>query len=343
MARRAVYWIFVGGNNVSSAFADVLHTIRVTDKVGTTSDTCSLTLDDTDAKVIFPQTGDPIEVYLGWEDEGVDLVFSGTVDEVRAHGSKGAGRTVTVSAKGFDTKGKAKEQKSKHWDKKTVKDIVTDAAKAAGINDVVIAGDVGSIVRQYEAQADESFIHFAERLARDVGAQFKIVGGRAIMTAIGAGQSASGQALPSVSAVWGVNLHDYDLTPSMGRALTKKVRAKWYDRKEGRTKEIEVEVGDDSAEATATERHTAPDEDSAKSRAGGSAKRAKKDKGGGSVTIEGNTSAQPEGTCLVVVRPGVDGPYLIDEVEHEYGRSGFTTKLTLKQPGDGTGSDDRDE
>lgn len=343
MARRAVYWIVIGGTNVSSAFADLLLSIRVSDKVGTTSDTCSITLDDTNARVIFPQSGDPVQVYLGWEEEGVDLVFEGTIDEVRARGSKGSGRVVEISAKGFDTKGKGKEHKQKHWDDKSVKDILTDAGKSAGVSEVVVDKELGAIVRKYEAQNDESFIHFGQRLAKEIGGQFKIVGKRAILTKVGAGTSASGQPLPTVSAVWGVNLHDYDITPVIGRARHKKTRARWYDRKEGKWKEEEVEVDDDGAEATTTDRHTSPSSEEAKRRADGAAKRSKKEKGEGSVTIEGNTSAQPEGTCIVSARPGIDGPYKIDSVDHEYSRSGFITKLSLKQPDGSAGTDSRDK
>jgi hypothetical protein len=40
-------------------------------------------------------------------------------------------------------------------------------------------------------------------------------------------------------------------------------------------------------------------------------------------------------------RDGVDGEYRIETAAHTVSRSGATTKLTLKQPGDTTGKDNR--
>ena len=59
-------------------------------------------------------------VALGWEGEGVRVVFTGTVDEVRSSGSRGSGRTLSITAKGMDTTGKPKEGQQRHFDDSTV-------------------------------------------------------------------------------------------------------------------------------------------------------------------------------------------------------------------------------
>ena len=45
---QAIFEINVAGNNVSEAFNQILQSLTVSDKEGTTSDTASITLDDSD-------------------------------------------------------------------------------------------------------------------------------------------------------------------------------------------------------------------------------------------------------------------------------------------------------
>ena len=70
---------------------------------------------------------------------------------------------------------------------------------------------------------------------------------------------------------------------------------------------------------------------------------AERDAGEGTVTIEGNTAAIPDGLCRIAgTRPGVDGAYRIEAVTHTLTRAGgFVTSLELRQPQEGAGLDDR--
>jgi phage protein D len=263
---------------------------------------------------------------LGWEGGGVRLVFTGTVDEVRSSGSR-SGRTISVSAKGIDTKSKVKEPQQKHYDKKTVKDVLTEAGKVAGITSVEIDPDLGKIEREYFEQRDESFIHFGERLAREIGGNFRIQGKTATMS------KRMGAYTSFVMARWGENLHSWDISPALGRPAFKKARARWYDRKEAKWKEQEVEVQLD-ADAETVARYSEPDEQQSKDRAGSDKATSERDVAEGSVTIEGDTGAIPDGLCILSgTRAGIDGAYRIESVDHEYSRSGFTTKLELKSAG----------
>ena len=73
-------------------------------------------------------------------------------------------------------------------------------------------------------------------------------------------------------------------------------------------------------------------------RAGNDSATSERETASGSVTIEGDTSAIPDGLCIVSgARPGVDGPYRIESVTHSYSRGGgFLTQLSLKRPGSGS-------
>jgi phage protein D len=326
MTKRAVYMVMIGGADVTSKLNPHLISLRVSDKVGTHSDTATIELDDTDGRLALPQDGVPVVIMLGWEGGGVRLVFTGTVDEVRSSGSR-SGRTITVSAKGIDTKGKAKEPQQRHFDKKTIKDVLTEAGKKAGVTSVEVDPDLAEIKREYVEMRDESFIHLGERLAREIGGNFRVQGTTATMS------KRMGSYTSFVRAAWGDNLHSWDITPALGRPAFKKTRARWYDRKEAKWKEQEVEV-QTTADAESVARYSEPDEQQSKDRAGSDKATSERDVAEGSVTIEGDTGAIPDGLCIVSgTRAGIDGAYRIESVDHEYSRSGFTTKLELKSAG----------
>src|SRR5690606_7308094 len=96
--------VIVDGQDMTSGMRPYLTAISVTDKAGASSDAASLTFDDSGGQVRLPQDGASVKVYLN----GVQ-VFDGKVDSVRSSGSRGGGRTLAVTAKGFDAKGKVKD------------------------------------------------------------------------------------------------------------------------------------------------------------------------------------------------------------------------------------------
>lgn len=332
--------IRIDGKNVSSAIDPVLVNLDVTIKAGGGSDTLGIELDDRGGRLAFPRDGVSVDVLL---DDA--LVFRGTVDEPRSAGARSGGRRLMITAKGMDSKGKAKHQQERHWDNSTVASVLTDAASGAGITDVVVDPALGAMAVDYAAMQSESFIHFGQRLADEIGATFKIVGSRAVLAARNGGTSASGLALPSVEATWGQNLISWELAPNAGRNRYHKVRVRYYDPASATWKYEEQEVGDPDGQvsATSTTRHVARDKKHAKIHVAGHVKKAKRIRGGGSITIDGSTLPQPE--ALVVLsgaRPGVDGTYRIDAVVHNFSRgSGWTTRLDVKDPQSDTGTDKR--
>ena len=334
MSKRAVFMVTVAGTNITTTLLPVLISLTVSDKVGTHSDTASLEIDDTGGRIVLPQIGAPVVVALGWEGEGVRVVFTGTVDEVRSSGSRSGGRTLSITAKGMDTTGKPKEGQQRHFDDKSVNDILSEAGKTAGITQVEVDPSLASISRKYFEMRDESFIHMGERLAREIGGNFRIQGATAIMSRRG------GTYTSAVVAAWGRNLHGWDISPALGRAQYSKVRARWYDPKKADWQETE-EGTSLSVDARHDHRYAKPDRDEATQQTASDRATSERDAGEGSVTIEGDTTAIPDGLCIVQgARPGVDGPYRIESVTHSYSRGGgFVTQLSLKQPGSAASSD----
>ena len=330
MSKRALFMVTVAGTNITSALMPVLISLRVYDTAGTHADTATLEVDDMEGRIVLPEIGAPVIVALGWEGDGVRVVFTGTVDEVKSSGSRGGGRTLSISARGMDTTGKLKEGQQRHFDDRRVKDILEAAGKSAGITTVEIDPSLASIRRRYFEMRAESFIHMGERLAREIGGNFRIQGNVAVMSKRGGSYTAA------VIAAWGRNLHGWDISPALGRAQYSSVRARWYDPQKARWQETE-EATSLSVEARHDHRYAKADETEASQQTASDKATSERDSGEGSVIIEGDTSAIPDGLCIVSgARPGVDGAYRIESVTHSYSRgSGFVTELNLRQPGQG--------
>jgi phage protein D len=335
-----IYSVNIAGQEISATLEPILIDLSVSLRAGTTSDQASITVDDSKGRIRMPKDGDPGVVSI----RGVE-VFRGTVNDVSSKGDRGGGRTLAIGLNGMDTKGKAKEQKLKHWDQAPVKKILEDAGKAAGVNDVRVDPEIGSQTIEYLLQHQESFIHLGQRLSVMLGGTFKIMGDRAIFVKRGAATSASGQPLVPVIARWGEggNLLGWDITPIIGRARHKTAKVRHYDKKKAEWQQETSDSDDQGAVAAHTARYGAANKDEAKSRAKSDSASADRERGGGSIEILGNERAQPEAKVTIVgARPGIDGTYTIDGVIHKVSRGGgFDTSLQLKQPGGGAGTDTR--
>ncbi len=325
----AAYVIVVGGADITSLVSPYLIDLTVTDKAGTVSDRATLRLDDRNGRLAMPPKRAPVVIMIAGA-----MVFTGTVDDVRSSGSRGAGRVLIVEAKGMDTGGALKAPKERHWDDATAGEVMSEAASDAGLAGMRVHTDLAGIRRDYWAQDGESLIAFGRRLARELGATFKIVGTLGVMVPRGVGLSASGLPLVTVAAAAGVNLVSWDLSPLLGRPVFGSVAARWYDLAAARWK-TETADTDAEAEAEQTVADLAADGDSASASARSESGESRRGTGGGQVVIDGNPAATPEGLCIVSgARAGVDGAWRIDGVTHEVTRGrGFLTTLDLAQPG----------
>lgn len=327
MAKRALYSIVVGGQDATSAIAPLLTALTISLRAGDEGDSAVITLDDTGGLIDMPATGAVIQIALGWAGEAQRVVFDGTVDEVLSVGSRSSGTTLSVTAKGFDAEGPAKEKRRRHWDNATVQRILQDAASAAGIGTVRVDPQLSGIALKYWAMDDESLLHMGRRLAQRIGGDFQVQGEIAQMARRGAAYS------PLVTVTRGVNLHEWGLAPILGRAIYGKVVAPYFDRAAGAWKQVEVETGLNS-EAVLKISPPANDEADAQRQADAQAETCKRAAGGGDVSMEGTTDAVPDGMCRVSgTRPGIDGTYRITSVEHTISRSsGWVTRASLGHP-----------
>jgi len=314
----------VNGQDMSSGMAPYLIDIEVVDKAGSSSDSCALKLDNSTGAIAFPAEGSYVSVGL----MGV-RVFEGTVDDTKSSGSRGGGRIITVNAKGFDTRGKAKEGQSFHKDDSSLSDFLQESAKRAGYS-ISVDPSLASKQRPYWYADGESFLGVGERLAREFNATFKIRGTQAIFVPRNA------TLLGSIAGVVGQNVINWDISPYTGRGAYTKAKARWFDRKTAKFEEKDIEVGSSRPlpESTNVIRSLAADEGQATDLAEGRKSEAEREGGQGSVELDLTPSAQAEAMfTLTGAGPGVDGTYRIETVKHRANRSGgATTSLDLKQP-----------
>lgn len=342
MAADTYCQINIGGEDVTADILPYLQELTTTDEAGGTADSCEVTLNDAGGIISLPTRGDPVTVLLG-DVHGISLVFTGTVDDVKSSGSKGDGMKLVVSAKSADTNSKVKEPKQKHWDDKSLKDVAGEAAQLAGLEGCDVADSLASITRPYWAMQLESFLHFGERMAREVGGTFKVVGKKAIIADRNGGTSVSGKALPTFSAVRPGNLMSWEVSPTIGRPRFKQAKVRHYDVKAAQWKTESVDISIDDAVSGFTDRQVAADQGEAQQRGKSHKKNAEREQGGGSITVNGTTVPQPEGLVVLSgARPGVDGTYRINSVVQTFTKdAGWTTRLDLKQPQGDAGKDKR--
>lgn len=336
---RGVYSVTIAGQDVTNRFAPLLKSLTITRAAGEATDSASLVLADKDGKTFLPQDRATVEITLNGS-----WAFSGFVSEVSCTIDKSGGREMSISASSADQGGKVKEPTLRQKDDATLSDVAQEWGGKVGL-DVQVLGSLSSVNRPYWIMQNESFMSWGQRISREVGGTFKIIGSRAFITARSEGQSASGRPLTPipVSGGPGGNLKSGSITPIISRPKYKNVKLEYFDRAKGERVEVDVDTGVTGVDVTLRELITAADEDQAKQKAGAKGKESDREQGQGSVVIVGDARAEPEAECPVSgFRPGIDGTYRIHSISHKVDKSsGFETTLELRQPKGGAGVDSR--
>jgi len=340
--RKAFFRVAIDGRDMTTEWAPVVTKISVKDASGSEADTASVEFDDKGGQIPLPPKGTPISIALGWEGATGLVVFDGFTDEPFSSGARGQGMLLEITAKSADPRSGLKSEREKHVDDATFEDAATTFGGEAGVQ-VTVHPDLASIARDWWAMEGESFPSWGARIAREIGATFKIMGTRAVFSPRNSGEATSGGALPSITATRDVNLMAWRISPALSRPPAKTYRVRRYDPEQAKYVYVEVQAEIEDDEAASTDRQTVGDEATAQTRADAKKREGDRESGGGSVTIDGEPAAQAEGTLILVgTRPGIDGTYRIDSVQHDLTRGGgFTTSLELKQPSGGAGEDGR--
>lgn len=318
--------VTVDGNPIAGGFYERLISITITDKEGFTSDTVDIELND-DPQMAIPRKGAIIDVRLGYG--ALRSLGRFTVDKVTCNCLP---FKMSISGKAADLRSASlKQRKERHWDKKKVKDIVSDIAKEAGLSPAVDS-EVGEYEYAWIAQQDEQNFAFLDRLARRHNALFAVKQGRLIFAKQGSGNSATGAFVGTVVVTPGIILQGTCSFESNDRTKYNKVVAYYQDKDQA--KRIEIDA---SADADGDSVFRIPDPfdsvEEADKAAQAKAKSLKRGEGTASVTVIGDTSICA-GAPLIFegVRAGLDGvPYVIDSVTHTFTKSdGYRTAISAK-------------
>jgi len=244
--RRAIYFISVDGQDVTSNFEPYLIRLRIRLTDGGESDTCEISLDDSAGQLKMPSDDADIEVRLEWSDSGGAVIFKGQIDEPESQGSRGGGMVMNITARATDMKNKPKEKKTKHKDDAPFEEAAKEFGKLAGLN-VKVSGNIAKKHRDYWAMQNESFMSWGTRIASELGATFKIRGKEAIFLRRNANDSVTGQRLPTVAATYGVNIIDWQIRPTTNRPRYNRSVVRWYDAEAAKWKQETVQINDERA------------------------------------------------------------------------------------------------
>lgn len=332
---RARARVIVDGEDVSLRFRRLLISMTISKTRKPESDTADVELDDRVAEL--PPKGSRVVISIARRGSPFIERFRGKTDEPRSAGGRNGGRVLRVHAKASDMGGALKERRSKDWTDQKLGRILEEAGKEAELSRVIVAPEYADLHRTFEDMDNESFPAFGRRIAREIGATFKIEDDLAVFAVPNRGMSATGQALPIVPITYGDNLLDWDIVPTIARPAHRKHQASWFDRQTASWRREEREGAGERATRRAGAARANGAEASEETGAGAAGEESSAGKG--SISCLGDTRLQPEGfVTLAGARRGVDGRYVVDSMRETVDRSGgYGASLEVEAPGEGAG------
>lgn len=234
---KPAFRISVAGQDATGAVADRLLSLAITDEDGTKADRLEIELDDRDSRLEFPDTDATVEVSLGFQ--GGQLSFMGVfaVDGVSGEGPK---QSMRITATAADLKGDIRSPRTRAWEQKSLKAIVSTIAGEAGLKPVV-GESVAGKVWAYLAQTAESNLHFLTRIAATLDATCKPAGGALVVQRRGEGKTAAGDQL-TPPTIHRSRLSDWSWSFE-GRSVYRSAEAEWTETGTGVTHKVKVGSG----------------------------------------------------------------------------------------------------
>ncbi len=232
--------ISLDGQDISSRLDGRILSGELSLHSGEHSDSLHLTLSNYDGMLAKPQRGAVLSVALGFQETG------GAVDrgsfEVQQVTKRGAAAEFIVTAHSADLKKTLKIQKTRSWIDKTLGDVVNQVASDNGLSPT-IDGDLAGIQVDVH-QTGESDMHLLMRLARQFGALAKPSAGRLLFIKKGAGTTASGAGIETVTITPNDLEEDFQISDK-DRPRRGKVKANFYDHRQAKRQLVTEGDGED--------------------------------------------------------------------------------------------------
>lgn len=330
---RPAYRVLANGADLAAVIGPRLRSLSITDEAGFQSDTLEMTLADHDpaAPVNIPPTGAELEVFLGYDETGLQRMGLFIADEVELSGWPGE---MTIRARAAPYEGSRggktdlQTQKTRAWAKGTkLGDVVAKVAKEHSMEAAVAQSLRGIVLPQFD-QTEESDISFLVRVTRKYDAVVKPGGGKLAVTKRGESKSASGEDMPTVVLAaqncsrWSLSITTKD---SEGTVV-----AFFHDR--GLSKRTEVKVG--SGDPVRKLRHNFPDKASAEKAAQAELDKRDRRKNKLALTMPGDPLLAAEAKLVLLgFRPGVPTDWLVTRVQHRFEvGTGYVCELEAEKP-----------
>ncbi|WP_329601653.1 phage late control D family protein [Paraburkholderia antibiotica] len=328
------YRLTLDGRDLSRKVAKYLVSLSLTQSREDEADMLNLVLDDSRGDLAIPKRGVEIRLAIGWV--GAALVDKGTytVDEVE-HG--GSPDRITVSARSASMTDEMHVRRDTSWHRKTIGDIVRAIAARHNLKPALNDALANTAIAHID-QTGESDLSFLTRLAKRYDAVMTVKDGRLLFMPIGAGASASGQPLPTMTITRADgDSHRYHVSQ---RESYTAVRARWHAAKKGKQESVTIGGDNNKNVKLLPETYASREEATAAAKA----EYARTQRGQATFDLSlalGRPDAYPEMEVTATGwKPEIDAiPWLIKRLVSKMdGSGGFTTDLEMEMADDPTTS-----
>ncbi|CAG2092249.1 late control protein [Xanthomonas arboricola pv. zantedeschiae] len=232
--------VVLDGTDLTERIAPRLLDLTLTECRGGEADQLDLRIHDHDGKMALPKRGVRLAVALGWKATG--LVDKGTfiVDEVEY---SGAPDIITVRARSADLTANMRTRRERSWHNTTLGAVLNTLAGEHGLTPRV-AEALARTKLPHLDQANESDMNLLTRLGQRFDAVATVKAGALVFSPIGAGTSATGKPLPTVTLTRrDGDQHRYSVAD---RDAYTGVRAYWVDKGKARRQSVLVGTDDNA-------------------------------------------------------------------------------------------------